>query len=444
MPYGIWVFCLHYLSSVMLLGFHNYRRFIRLILLYHKILSAIHFTTNPVQCGGSPLNRQQLTVSKKLMTKSNKICDVAVIGAGIAGIICAQQLQQAGYKVVVVEKSRGVGGRFATRRLHDTRADHGVRYLEPYSEQLQQLIDQLTNRNILQVWTDTVYELSADGILQPKNDYPRYIASEGMTAVAKFMATGLDIWTNQRVEAIQLNLEDNEGDTSAELRSDRANADKSACTYQLLLSSPNSATQTQDKLTARAIVVAIPAPQALSLLEPLAESNLSPEFINNLRSVEFDPCLTVMVGYPPARQQDLEQLSPAWKAVICPHDTQIAWIGLDSSKRQEVKQPVFVIQSTAEFAQSYLDTDNLQPAADQLLSHASKNLIPWLDAPEWLQIHRWRYAFPQQSLQIDCLDTNMFLPIVCCGDWCGGNRIESAINSGFAAAAKINQKLQLF
>ncbi|AFZ11748.1 amine oxidase [Crinalium epipsammum PCC 9333] len=365
------------------------------------------------------------------MTKSNKICDVVVIGAGIAGLICAQQLQQAGLIVVVVEKSRGVGGRFATRRLHDTRADHGVRYLEPYGKRLQQLIDELTNRNILQVWTDTVYELSADGILQPKNDYPRYIASEGMTAVAKFLATGLDIRLNQRVEAIQIKAE-----------RDLLSVENNECdsTYQLLLSSP--ATQTPDKLNARAIVAAIPAPQAVSLLEPLAESGLSPEFINNLRSVEFDPCLSVMVGYPTSKQQDLDQLSPAWKAVICPHDTQIAWIGLDSSKRQEVKQPVLVIQSTPEFAQSYLDIDNLEPAAHQLLSHASKNLIPWLDKPEWLQIHRWRYAFPKQSLQIDYLDTNMLLPLVCCGDWCGGNRIESAINSGFAAAVKINQNLQ--
>lgn len=48
--------------------------------------------------------------------------DVAVIGAGMAGLICAQQLQRAGYSVVMLEKSRGVGGRMATRRVSDTRA----------------------------------------------------------------------------------------------------------------------------------------------------------------------------------------------------------------------------------------------------------------------------------------------------------------------------------
>ena len=69
--------------------------------------------------------------------------DVAIIGAGLAGLTCAQQLHQVGYQVVIIEKSRGVGGRVATRRLQDTRADHGVRYLEPQGKLLQQLIDLL-------------------------------------------------------------------------------------------------------------------------------------------------------------------------------------------------------------------------------------------------------------------------------------------------------------
>ena len=36
--------------------------------------------------------------------------DIAVIGAGIAGLVCAQQLSQAGYSVLVVEKSCGLEG----------------------------------------------------------------------------------------------------------------------------------------------------------------------------------------------------------------------------------------------------------------------------------------------------------------------------------------------
>jgi Predicted NAD/FAD-dependent oxidoreductase len=84
--------------------------------------------------------------------------DVAVIGAGMAGLICADQLRLAGYSVVVVEKSRGVGGRVATRRVHGTRADHGAPYLEPQGDAVQGLIDVLVDRDILKLWTDTVWE----------------------------------------------------------------------------------------------------------------------------------------------------------------------------------------------------------------------------------------------------------------------------------------------
>ena len=58
--------------------------------------------------------------------------DVAVIGAGLSGIICARRLVSEGYSVCILDKSRGVGGRMATRRVNEqTRVDHGLRYWQP-------------------------------------------------------------------------------------------------------------------------------------------------------------------------------------------------------------------------------------------------------------------------------------------------------------------------
>ncbi len=340
--------------------------------------------------------------------------DVAIIGAGLAGLVCAQQLHQAGYHVVILEKSRGVGGRLATRRLHNTCVDHGVRYLEPQGMWSERLIQTLLPRGILQVWADTCYELKPDSDVPTPypSEFKRYIAPSGMTAIAKFLATGLDIWHNQRVQAIALSPEH---------------------TWHLTLNTPDN----PNSLQARAVVVAIPAPQALMLLEPLA-SEVSSVFLNYLRSVQFDPCLSVMAGYLDAKKLTL----PTWNACTLSNSSDLAWIGLDSRKRLDSKLPIFVLQSTAQFAQRYLDTDDLIPAGQQLLSHAAQLLMPGLETADWVQVHRWRYAFPTHPFNQDYLDAETSLPLICCGDWCGGNLIESALHSGFASAEKINQQLQ--
>jgi hypothetical protein len=61
------------------------------------------------------------------------------------------------------------------------------------------------------------------------------------------------------------------------------------------------------------IVLAIPAPQAALLLEN-SHITTMPE----LRSIVYDPCLTVMAGYGAS----LPAVAPS---------TAIAWLGLDSS-----------------------------------------------------------------------------------------------------------------
>ncbi|MEH2124963.1 NAD(P)/FAD-dependent oxidoreductase [Nostoc sp.] len=337
--------------------------------------------------------------------------DIAVIGAGIAGLVCAQQLSQAGYSVVVVEKSRGLGGRLATRRLHGTLADHGACYLKPKGELFRRFVEILGDRRILEVWTDEVYELTADAPLsEPKNRSPRYVAPAGMSAIAKSLAPGLEILLNQRVIAITPTIENS---------------------WRLTLESSN------EELTAKAIVVAIPAPQAVMLLEPLGESVLDAAFLDNLRSVEFYPSISAIAGYPSTSQP-----LPQWKALTFVDDADLAWIGLDSSKRPNPQQPHFVVQSSADFAQRHLESQDLQSAGQVMLQRAAESLsLPWLNTPEWMQVHRWRYAFPSRPWHEAFLSAKTPLPLVCCGDWCGGNLVEGAMLSGLAAADEINNQL---
>ncbi|BAT55261.1 hypothetical protein NOS3756_42400 [Nostoc sp. NIES-3756] len=325
--------------------------------------------------------------------------DVVIIGAGIAGLVCAQQLSQAGYSVLVVEKSRGLGGRVATRRLHGTWADHGACYLKPKGELFTSFVELLCDRHILATWNE----------LQP-NATPRYVAPAGMSAIAKFLAQNINILLNQRVTEINLTPEKS---------------------WRLTLESSN------EELTAKALVIAIPAPQATMLLNSLGEDVLGKEFLTNLSAVEFYPCISAIAGVPPSSHP-----LPTWKAHTFVDDVVLGWIGLDSSKRPQTQQSVFVLQSSANFAQLHLEASDLQPVGHKMLKYAAQALeLPWLETPEWLQVHRWRYAFPRNPWQHQVLAAQAELPLVCCGDWCGGNLVEGAMLSGLAASVEINNVL---
>ena len=45
--------------------------------------------------------------------------NIAIIGAGMTGVVCARNLKDAGYETIIFEKSRGIGGRMATRRTSE-------------------------------------------------------------------------------------------------------------------------------------------------------------------------------------------------------------------------------------------------------------------------------------------------------------------------------------
>lgn len=346
--------------------------------------------------------------------------EIVVIGAGLAGLVCAQQLQQAGYQVAVVEKSRGVGGRLATRRLSQGWADHGVRYLESQGCLTQDWITVLAQQGILHPWTDTLYEWRETALHPSDAVYPRYAADQGITAAAKFLAQGLTLYRNQRVQAILP-------------QPDR--------TWKLILDSTDSFPE----LTAQAIILAIPAPQALLLLEPLAKAGLPVSMLKAVQSVEFHPCISVIVACPPSLQMDANTLP--WKGVTFPDHADLAWIGLDSSKRFNMSSPTFVLQSTASFADRHLEATDLQPIGRQLIHCATQTLLPWLgvclsDPMTDIQVHRWRYAFVAKTSINSCLSSPLPLPLACCGDWCGGSSTEAALRSGLAAAVEVSTHLQ--
>jgi phytoene dehydrogenase-like protein len=67
--------------------------------------------------------------------------DVVVVGAGLAGLTCARELERAGHIALVLERSDGVGGRVRTDVIDGFRCDRGFQLLNPAYPAARQLLD---------------------------------------------------------------------------------------------------------------------------------------------------------------------------------------------------------------------------------------------------------------------------------------------------------------
>jgi NAD(P)-binding Rossmann-like domain len=86
------------------------------------------------------------------MPDSERDADVLVVGAGMAGVTAAAELQRAGRRVLVLDKGRAVGGRLASRRVGAATFDHGAQFITARMPRFAALIEQCREAGVVEEW----------------------------------------------------------------------------------------------------------------------------------------------------------------------------------------------------------------------------------------------------------------------------------------------------
>ena len=75
--------------------------------------------------------------------------DVIIVGAGLSGTYLAKKIKKLGLNTLIIEKSKGIGGRFSTKPAGEGIADYGCQYLKPRTKELSELIQSLKIKNLI-------------------------------------------------------------------------------------------------------------------------------------------------------------------------------------------------------------------------------------------------------------------------------------------------------
>lgn len=312
-----------------------------------------------------------------------------IVGAGLSGLVAARTLQDAGVSVTVLEKEEKVGGRMRTDLVGEGVFDHGAQFFTVRSDRFEEMVRAWISAGVAEEWTRGFADASGE---RNEDGYPRYKGTRGMTAIAEYLAQGLDIQTG--VEASGLHQSERGWEISA-----------------------GDSTYTADALV-------LTPPSALALVDGNGIT-LSPEVRQALESISYDPCIAVMA------------LLDGPGEVPEPGGVQIGgdplfWIA-DNRKKGISEVPAVTIHAGPEFSREHAGSDDATVA--RLLLEEAKDYVG--AGVKATAVYHWEYSQPTNPHDEPFVYVEGPPPLVFCGDAYAGPKVEGAATSGLAAAGKL-------
>ncbi|HZJ93251.1 MAG TPA: FAD-dependent oxidoreductase [Thiopseudomonas sp.] len=302
---------------------------------------------------------------------------IAIIGAGMAGITAARTLTAAGHNVQVFEKSRGSGGRLASKRSDMGRVNLGA---QSFSTDDSAFLEELHS------WQQ------AGWVEQSTAEQKEWTGTPYMSALTRNLLG--NITTHFACEIYKLNHS-----TKGWLLSDQH--DHLHGPFQQL-------------------IVAIPAPQAQILLKDCA-----PDLAEHAATVDMQPVWMVALGFK----------QPLSSTPYLAHHNGILADIIQTPLADDHPMQTWMLRASVEWSIEHLTDEREQVIATLTEAFAALLATP-LPEHDSAFAHRWRYGLGALKTPVDNLaDPQRGLYIA--GDWCSHGDVYGAWHSGQQAAQQI-------
>jgi renalase len=357
--------------------------------------------------------------------KTPKPLHVGIVGAGMAGAMCARTAMAAGHAVHVFDKSRGPGGRLATRRFEwvdrtgaacSARLDHGAIGITARSVAFQAWVEWAIGAGWLAGWEP---RWATDGSPAPSS-HRLHVPVPDMPALCRHLLEEAEVAWSTAVD---------------ELR-------PGPLGWEVLAGGQPHPTRFD------AVILALPPAQAVPLLQPHR-----PDWARAASTVEMQPCWT-LIGVA----DDVDATTGVARDVCSwdlarPHAGTLATVMRSDARPGRARVPgqaPWIVHARADWSRQHLEQPaawvqrQMQAALDEYLGRR----VEWQHSV----VHRWRHALPpvQGDSQVDAptdvqhargwWDADQSLGV--CGDFLGGTDVDGVEGAWRSAQSLCRSWLQ--
>jgi renalase len=324
---------------------------------------------------------------------------VAIVGAGMAGVTCAQRLTDAGQEVVIFERNADVGGRMRTWHAGGLHCDHGAAFFTARDANFANVVKGWCEAGFAAPWRGRFVAFDAAGVAQQVADIGRFVGTPYMDAVFSTTVTGLPVETGRTVCAL-------------------AKVDGK---WQLTTQENGRYPDLFD-----AVVLAVPPGEARELLH-----EASPALSVVADRASMRPCWALMLRYR-------TPLELGFEAAFV-NGGPLRWMANDGAKPGRRDEGTWVLHASAEWSVRHLDSSS--EAVAEALIPAFVAFGPGF--PDASAAYLWRDA--EAVIESGPASRGYFWRylerIGLCGDWCSSGRVEGAWLSGWSLGLAVQSCL---